>query len=291
MESALTALPAVRLVKVTSKELAQQLPKAVNLQGVTLQSLATTIHPEGIYFEVRVKLEAIGVLTATTTMSARTEGDGLVLSPGEIEILGAQDPLTKALAKTAFEGLLADPQWTHMVLPYGRAQCLELKEGYLELAVLWHTPTPTNTPIPPKALATMFPDNPVYGLRSLFRKGADVVPDAFNDRDTGLLLGLKGTVSFPGTHPGPARLLLLDTLEPVLTDGMVLRQQSDGVEEYCNCVMGLRLGNLVADVCWVGGKYPEGYGGEIFTRLGIMGARVAPQFFQIQSDWQRLRGG
>jgi hypothetical protein len=137
----------------------------------------------------------------------------------------------------------------------------------------------------------MFPDNTVYGLRSLFRAGADVLPEAANDRDTGLLLGLQGTVSFPATHRGPPRQLLLDTLEPILTDGMVLRKQGEGLEEYCNCVMGLRLGNLMADVCWVGGKYPEGFRGEVFTRLGVIGPRVSPQFFELLSDWQRLRGG
>lgn len=287
----LTALPGVRLVQVSSKDLAQQLPKTVDLQGVTLQSLSTTIHPEGIDFGVRVKLEGIGVLTATTTMSARVEGDVLLLSPGEIEIVGTQDPLTRALAMTAFGGLLANQQWTQVVLPYGRAQCLELKEGYLDLAVLWHTPTPTNTPIPPKALATMFPENAVYALRSLFRAGAGVVPRESNDRDTGLLPGLQGTITFPATHRGQARQLLLDSLEPILTDGIVLRQQGEGLEEYCSCTMGLKLGNLMADVCWYGGKYPEGFKGEIFTRLEVLGARVSPQFYQILSDWQRLRGG
>ncbi len=291
VESMLTAQPGVRLVQVTGKELAQQLPKNIGQQGLTLQNLSTSIHPEGISFEARVKLEGIGILTATTTMSARAEGDVLHLSPGEVEIVGAPDPLTRALAMDAFGRLLEDPEWTQVPLPYGRVQCLELKEGYLSLAVLWHTPTPTSTPIPPRALATIFPDNTVYGLRSLFRAGADVVPHAFNDPDTTQLLGLQGTISFPATHRGPARQLLLDTMEPILTEGMVLRQQGEGLDEYCNCVLGLRLGNLMTDVCWYGGQYPQGFGGEIFTRLDVIDARVSPQFYQILADWQRLRGG
>jgi hypothetical protein len=135
----------------------------------------------------------------------------------------------------------------------------------------------------------MFPDNPVHGLRSLFRAGADLVPHATHDFDTKVLLGLDGTITFPTGYRGTVRQMLLDTMEPLLTNGMVLREQKEGIEDYCNCVMGVKLGNVMADVCWHGGKYTDGIYGEVFTRLGIIKPRVSPQFYQLLSDFERLR--
>jgi hypothetical protein len=291
VESVLAASPGLRLVEISNKELAQQFPKGTFAQqGVTLQSLSTTIHPEGILLQARVKLEGMGILTATTTMLARAEEEALRLTPGPVQIEGVPDPLMQALAATLFQQYMADPQWTRLSLPYGRPVCVELQEGRLRLAVLWHTPTPTNTPIPPKALATMFPDNPVHGLRSLFRAGADFVPHEMRDSQTQLLVGLYGTINFPPTYRGPVREMLLDTMEPLLTNGMVPREQKEGIEEYINCIMGAKLGDLTADVCWRAGKYPDGTYGQLFTQLGIIKPRVSPEFYQLLSDFQRLRG-
>jgi hypothetical protein len=291
MHSILTASPGLRLVEISNKELAQQFPKGTfGQQGITLQGLSTTIHSDGIVLQAGVELEAVGVLTATTTLSARVEEGRLWLTPGAVEIEGATDSLTEALAATIFQQLMADPQWTRIGLPYGRPVCVELQEGRLLLAVLWHTPTPTNTPIPPKALATMFPDNPVHGLRSLFRAGADVITHSVNEFDTQALLGLDGTITFPAGYGGSVSQMLLDTMEPLLTNGMVLREQKEGVEDYCNCVMAVKLGNLMADICWHAGKQADGIYGRVFTRLGVTKARVSPEFYQLLSDFERLRG-
>jgi hypothetical protein len=290
VQSVLTASPGLRLVEISNKELAQQFPKGIGQQGITLQSLSTTIHPDGILLQARVKLEEIGVVTATTTMLAKAEQEALWLTPGAVQVEGAPDPLTQALATTLFQQLMADPQWTRIGLSYGRPVCVELQEGRLILAVLWHTPTPTNTPIPPKALATMFPDNPVHGLRSLFRAGADVTTQPINDFETKVLLGLNGIITFPPGYRGTVRQMLLDTMEPLLTNGMVLREQKEGVEDYCTCVMGVKLGNLMADICWHAGKQADGIYGRVFTRLGVIKPRVSPEFYQLLSDFQRLRG-
>jgi hypothetical protein len=290
VQSVLTASPGLRLVEISNKELAQQFPKGIGQQGITLQSLSTTIHPDGILLQARVKLEEIGVVTATTTMLAKAEEGALWLTPGVMQVEGAPDPLTQALATTLFQQLMADPQWTRFGLSYGRPVCVELQEGRLLLAVLWHTPTPTNTPIPPKALATMFPDNPVHGLRSLFRAGADLIPHEITDFQTQMRVGLDGAITFPPGYRGTVQQMLLDTMEPVLTNGMVLREQKEGTEDYINCVMGIRLGNLTADVCWHAGKYPDGVYGRLFTQLGIIKPRVSPEFYQLLSDFQRLRG-
>lgn len=288
VEHAVSATPGIRIVEISNKELAKQLPKSINQQGVSLQSVSTTIHPEGIYFQACVELTGAGVLTATATMSARAEEDVIVLSPGDLTVEGAPDAITKGLALALFQRLLEDPQWTRVPLPYGRAHCVELQEGYLLIAVLWHTPTPTNTPIPPQALATMFPSNPVYGLISMAKAGASITPHASHDRDTNFLLGLDGTIYFPKDYRGSVSNLLLQSLDSRLTTGMVLRNQGENLEEYCNCVMGLRLGNMIADVCWRAGKYPDGLHGEIFTRLGVIGARVSPEFYRTLEDFQRL---
>jgi hypothetical protein len=291
VQSILTASPGLRLVEISSKELAQQFPKgAFGQQGITLQSLSTVIHPDGILLQARVKPEGMGVVTVTTTMSARAEEGTLLLTPGTVQVEGAPDPVTGALVATVFQQLMAGSEWTRMGLPYGRPVCVELQEGRLRLAVLWHTPTPTNTPIPPKALATMFPDNPAHGLRSLFRAGADVITHPINEFDTQALLGLDGTITFPVGYRGTVRQMLLDTMEPLLTNGMVLREQKEGIEDYCNCVMGVKLGNLMADLCWHAGKQADGTYGRVLTRLGIIKPRVAPEFYQLLSDFERLRG-
>lgn len=287
---AVTATPGIQAVEISSKELAKQLPKSINQQGVSLKSVSTTIHPEGIYFQACVELTGIGALTATATMSARAEEDVIVLSSEDLVVEGAPDATMEALARALFQRLLEDPQWTRVPLPYGRAHCVELQEGYLVIAVLWHTPTPTNTPIPPQALATMFPSNPVYGLISLAKAGASITPHASYDRDTNFLLGLDGTISFPEDYRGSVTNLLLQSLDSRLTNGMVLRNQGENLEEYCNCVMGLRLGEMTADICWYAGKYPDGLHGKIFTRLGVIGARVSPEFYRILEDFQRLSG-
>ena len=240
--------------------------------------------------QARVKVEGAGVLTATTTLLAKVEEAALALTPGPVQVEAAPDPLTEALAVTIFQQLMADPQWTRMALPYGRPVCVELQEGRLRLAVLWHTPTPTNTPIPPKALATMFPDNPVHGLRSLFRAGAALIAHETSDPQTQLRVGLDGTITFPPAYRGTVRQMLLDTMEPLLTNGMVLREQNEAAEGYVNCVMGVKLGDLLADVCWRAGKYPDGIYGRVFTRLGIIKPRVSPEFYQLLSDFERLRG-
>ncbi len=291
VQSALTAGPGLRLVEITDQELARQLPRGAIQQGVTLEKVSTTIHPDGILLQARVKLEGMGVLTATTTMQARAEEDTLRLIPGAVRIEGVPE-MMQALAVTLFQQMMADPQWTRLSLPYGRPVCIELQEGRLRLAVLWHTPTPTNTPIPPKPLATMFPDNPVHGLRSLARAGADIVPHEIRSGplDGSVLLGLEGTITFPAGYRGTVRQMLLDTLEPLLTNGMVLREQKEGTEEYINCIAGVRLGDQTADVCWRAGQYPDGTTGRLFTQLAVIKPKVATEFYQLLSDFQRLRG-
>lgn len=291
IEHILTATPGIRLVEISSKELAKQLPKSINQPGVSLQGVYTTICPEGIYFQARVELTGVGVLTATATMLTRAEEGAVLLIPEGLEVEGAPDAITRALVMAFFQRLMEDPQWTRVSLPYGRALCVEPKEGYLRIAVLWHTPTPTHTPIPPKALATMFPSNPVYGLMSLARAGAAITPHTSHDRDTNVLLGLDGTISFPKGYRGSVHNLLLETLDPLLTNGMILRDKKEDLEEYCNCITGAKLGDLTADICWCAGQYADGTHGEIFTRLSIIKPRVSPQFYQILSDVERLRGG
>jgi hypothetical protein len=290
VQSELTASPGLRLVEISNQELAQQFPEGTfGQQGITLEGLSTTIHPDGILLQAQIALEGVGVLTATTTLSARAQEGALWLTPGAVQVEGAPDALTQALAAAALQQLMADPEWTRIGLPYGRPVCVELEEGRLRLAVLWHTPTPTNTPIPPKALATMFPDNPVHGLRSLFRAGADVTTLPVNDFDTKALLGLDGTITFPAGYRGTVWQMLMDTMEPVLTNGMVLREQTEVIEDYVNCVMGVKLGNLMADICWHAGKYADGIYGQVFTRLAIIKPRVSPEFYQLLSDYERLR--
>ncbi|MGB9880517.1 MAG: hypothetical protein ACPLRM_07125, partial [Anaerolineae bacterium] len=290
VEHAVTATPGLRTVEISDKELAKQLPKSIKQEGVSLLGVSTAIHPEGIYFQARVELTGVGVLTTTATMFARAEEGAVVLFPEDLAVEGAPDAVTQALATALFQRMMEDPQWTRVPLPYGQAYCVELREGHLRIAVLWNTPTPTHTPIPPQALATMFPANPVYGLLSLAKGGAAITPHASYDRDTNFLLGLDGTISFPKDYRGPVYDLLLQTLDARLTNGMVLRDKGDNREEYCNCVMGLRLGNMIADVCWRAGKYPDGLHGEIFTRLGVIGARVSPEFYRTLDDFQRLSG-
>lgn len=290
VEHIVTATPGIRLVEISSKELAMQLPKSINQQGISLKEISTAIHSDGIDFQARVELTGVGILTATATMFARAEEGAVFLLPEDIKIEEAPDATTQSVATLLFQRLLEDPQWIRVSLPYGHAYCVELREGYMRLAVLWHTPTPTHTSIPPKALATMFPSNPIYGLRSLARAGAAITPQASHDRETNLLLGLDGTISFPTDYRGSVHNLLLETLDPLLTNGMVLRDKREGLEEYCSCTMGVKLGDLTADICWCAGQYPDGTYGRIFTRLGIINPRVSPQFYQILSDVERLRG-
>ena len=290
VQSVLTASPGLRLVEISNKELAQQFPKGISQQGITLQGLSTTIHPEGILLQARIKLGEMGVLTATTTLSARAEEATLLLTPGPVEIAGAADSVAQALARALFQQLMSDPQWTRMVLPYGRPACVELQEGKLRLAVLWHTPTPTHTPIPPKALATMFPFNAIYGFRNLV--SAPAVIREISYYDFGLLVRLEGRIELPQDYGGSLQGLLLKTIAPVLSEGMVLRRkEADGqVEEYCGCAAGVRLGDATADICWAAGKYADGLRGGIYTRLAGSSARVPDQFYAILSDFERLRG-
>lgn len=289
VQSALTASPGLRLVEISNKELAQQFPKGISQQGITLQSLTTTIHPDGILLRARVKIEEMGVLTATTTMLARTEEGVLWLTPGTVEIEGAADPLTQALAGAVFQQLMADPEWMRLVLPYGRPVCVEPQEGRLRLAVLWHTPTPTHTPIPPKALATMFPSNVVYGLKSLVTAPAVIRQTA--GYNFGLLVYLEGRIVLPQDYSGPVQDLLHKSIDPMLSGGMVSRRKEmDGsVEEYCGCTAGVKLGDLMADICWCAGRYPDGLHGRIYTRLAVPGATTSSQFYEVLSDFERLR--
>ena len=290
VQSALAASPGLRLVEISNKELAQQFPKGISQQGITLQGLSTTIHPEGILLQARIKLEGMGVLTATTTMSARAEEETLLLTPGPVEVAGAADSVAQALARALFQQFMADPQWTRLALPYGRPACLELQEGRLRLAVLWHTPTPTHTPIPPKALATMFPLNAVYGFRSLVTPPAVIRETA--RYDFGLLVWLEGRIELPQDYGGLVQDLLRKTIVPMLSEGMVVRRkEADGqVEEYCGCAAGIKLGDVTADICWYAGRYPDGLHGRMYTRLAVPGARVPNQFTEILSDFERLRG-
>ena len=290
VEYAVTATPGIRVVEISEKELAKQLPKSIDQQGVSLRGVSITIYSESISFQARVELTGVGILTATATMFARAEEGAIVLFPEDLAVEGAPDSTTRALATALFQRLVQDPQWTRVTLPYGHADCVELREGYLLIAVLWNTPTPTHTPSPPKALATLFPANPVYGLMSLARAGAAITPHAFHDRDTNLLLGLNGTISFPQGYRGAVQDLLLETLDAVLTRGMVLRDKKENLEEYCNCITGVRLGELAFDICWYAGKYPDGLRGEIFTRPGVIGAKVSPEFYKTLDDFQRLSG-
>lgn len=253
------------------------------------EGLTVSIRADGVDVSARLSLESIGSVTATARMAVRTEFDVLLLEPHDIKVEGAPNALLEGAATLLVAGMLQDPRLMRLTLPYGRPQCVELAEGRLRIAVLWNTPTPTNTPLPPRALATLFPDNPVYGLRNLARAGAEVVPHAINDRDTGFLLGLEGTITFPPSVQGPVRQMLLDTLDPLLTGQMRLRQQDEGVEDYCGCALALRLGNMIVDLCWSGGQHSDGVYGKIYTRLPVINARVSPQFGQILSDWEKLR--
>ena len=138
----------------------------------------------------------------------------------------------------------------------------------------------------------MFPDNPVHGLRSLFRAGADLIPHEIRSGplEGSVLMGLEGTIAFPPAYRGTVRQMLLDTMEPGLTNGMVLREQKEGTEEYLNCVKGVKLGDVTADLCWRAGKYPDGAYGRLFTQLWIIKPKVSPEYYQLLSDWERLRG-
>jgi hypothetical protein len=291
-----TSVPGVRVVKISNQELAQSLPKKLDQPGVTLKGASLGIHATGIDVIVRVALEGGTVLTATGTLYPRAETGAVLLVPGEMRVEGAPDPLTWALATALLQAILQDPQLSHMAMPSGRALCVELQEGALWVAELSYTPTPTNTPIPPKALATLFPENPVYGLRSLARTEAVITtyPIDVYDRATGtsVLLGLEASIAFPKGFNGSVRDLLLKSLEPVLTQGMVLRSKDEGIgaEEYCNCVRDVKLGDQIADICWAAGRSSStGAYGSIYTRLHVAGARVAKPFYDIEADVTRLR--
>lgn len=291
-----TSVPGVRVLKISNQELAQSLPKKLDQPGATLKGASLGIHATGIDVIVRVALEGGTVLTATGTLHPRTETGAVLLVPGEMRVEGAPDPLTQALATALLQAMLQDPQLSHMAMPSGRALCVELQEGSLWVAELPYTPTPTNTPIPPKALATLFPENPVYGLRSLAKGGAVITTHAEEvyDMQTGIstLVGLQASISFPTGLGGSFHDLLLRTLEPVLTQGMVLRHKDEGkgAEEYCNCIRDVKLGDHIADICWVAGKgSPAGTYGDIHTRLHVAGARVSQAFYDIEADVNRLR--
>ncbi len=287
-----TSTPGLRLVEISSKELAQSLPKQLSVQGVSLKGASMAIHSAVIDVVVRVALEGGTVLTATGTMLARAEQNSVLLVPGEMRVEGAPDPLTEALATAVLRGMLQDPQWTHMAMPSGRILCVETQEDHLLIALLPHTPTPTNTPIPPRALATMFPSNPVYGLQSLAGAGAVIKPVPSYDFETKVLMGLEAHISFPSNDHASVPDLLLRSLDPILTQGMVLRRKDEGagIEEYCNCTMDVKLGDQSMDICWSAGRYgSEGTYGKIYTRLHIIRPRVAGPFYEIESDVNRLR--
>ena len=291
-----TSVPGVRVVKISNQELAQSLPKKLDQPGVTLKGASLGIHATGIDVIVRVALEGGTVLTATGTLHPRSETGAVLLMPGEMRVEGAPDPMMRELATALLQAMLQDPQLSHMAMPSGRALCVELQEGALWVAELPYTPTPTNTPIPPKALATLFPENPVYALRSLARAGAVITTHTEDVYDmqtgTSALVGVQASISFPTGLGGSFYDLLLRTLEPVLTQGMVLRHKDEGAgtEEYCNCIRDVKLGDLIADICWVAGKgSPAGTYGDIHTRLHVAGARVAKAFYDIEADVNRLR--
>jgi hypothetical protein len=292
VKGSVTRTPGLRMVQIPSAELAQSFPRKLTQSELSLKSVSMSIHPAGIDLAVQVGLEDGKVLTATGTMLPRAENDVVVLVPGEMHVEGAPDALAGALATAALKVMLQDPQFSRIALSSGRVLCVELQEGSLLIAELAYTPTPTNTPIPPKELATMFPANPVHGLRSLAQAGAAIEPMPTYDFETKALLGLDGRISFPPGSSGSVADLLLRFLDPVLTQGMVQRRSGVGAgrEEYCNCIKGLKLGDLVADVCWSAGR-EEGNAlrGEIYTRLSVIRPRVAAQFAEIEADYNRLR--
>jgi hypothetical protein len=280
------------MVQISNAELAQSFPKRFTQSGLLLKGASMSIHTSGIDLAVQVGLEDGTVLTATGTMLPKAENNVVVLVPGEMHVEGAPDALTGALATAALKVMLQDPQFSRIALSSGRVLCVELQEGSLLIAERAHTPTPTNTPIPPKELATMFPANPVHGLRSLARAGAAIEPLPTYDFETKALLGLDGRISFPPGSSGSVADLLLRFLDPVLTQGMVQRRSDAGAgsEEYCNCIRGLKLGDLLADVCWsVGKEHAKPLRGEIYTRLPVIRPRVAAQFAEIEADYNRLR--
>ena len=289
---AVSSTPGLRMVQITNAELAQSFPKKLTQSGLSLKGVSMSIHPSGLDVAVQVALEDGKVLTATGTMLPRAENDVVVLMAGEMRVEGALDALTAALATAALKVLLQDPEWSRITLASGRVLCVELREGLLVIAELAYTPTPTNTPIPPKALATLFPANPVYGLQSLAQAGAKIVPLARWGGFIKILVRLDGRMEFPPGSSGSVPDLLSQFLDPVLTRGMVLRRSDPdaGVEEYCNFVTDVKLGDLVADLCWSAGRQgAHNLRGEIYARLHLPQASQAPQFAEIEAEYNRLR--
>jgi hypothetical protein len=291
VEQAQASRPGVQVLKISAQELVRQFPKSLSQIGVTLESVNTRIHSGGVEVSARIELEGHGVLTATAQTVVKAEDYALTLLVEDLHIAGAPDPLTEALAIAVFQQIMQDPQWTHIALPSGRILCAETSENLLLIAMLPYTPTPTNTPIPPQALATMFPDNPAYALMSLAGAGGRIVVNAINDRDTGMVLGLDGRIVFPDSYRGSVQDLLLQTLHPRLTDGMVLLQHNadQRIEVYGNCVGGVTLGDMSGDICWAAGSYTNTSEGRIYTRLNVINPRVSGEFYAILSAVEQLR--